>query len=145
MTPQQMIFRISKSIAGAILIGLGTFILYENVAGAVTRLSHILGANGSQVLGVLPAAFLAFSQAVQTFALDHHRFLQGLFQQTLVSSWPLLLVIFGTVLSKDTLADESHHVEDKSAGPVDLPCPCPTYRFTRSRPTASSGSNLREL
>jgi hypothetical protein len=107
MKPQQTILRISKSIAGPILAGLGMFILYENVAGAVGRFSHILGANGSRALGILPAAFLVFSQAVQTYAADHQRFLQGLFQQTLLPSWPLLLVIFGTALSKDTLTDDS--------------------------------------
>jgi hypothetical protein len=106
MTPQQTIFRISKSIAGAIVAGLGMFILYENVAGAV---SHLLGANGSEALGVLPAAFLALAQAVQTYAVNHQRFLEACFRQTLVSAWPLLLVIFGTVLSRDTLTDGSKH------------------------------------
>jgi hypothetical protein len=107
MKPQRTILRISKSIAGAIFVGLGMFVLYENVAGAVARLSHILGANGSHALGILPAAFLVFSQAVQTYAADHQRFLGSLFQQTLVSIWPLALVIFGSVLSKDTLTHDS--------------------------------------
>ncbi len=107
MKPQLTIFRISKPIAGAILAGLGMFILYENGAGAIVRLSHILCANGSHALGILPAALLVFSQAVQTYAVDHQRFLEGLFQQTLLPSWPLVLVIFGTVLSKDTLTDDS--------------------------------------
>jgi len=107
MKPQHTILRISKSIVGTLLAGLGMFILYANMAGAVARLSHILGANGSHALGILPAAFLVLSQAVQTYAGDHQRFLEGLFQQMLVSSWPLVLVIFGTVMSKDTRTDDS--------------------------------------
>jgi hypothetical protein len=98
MAAQQTALRISKSVAGAALLLLGMFTLYENLAGAVVRLSHVL-ANGSQALGVLPAAVLAVSQAVRAF--DHHQFLQCLFRQILVSSWPLILVIFGTVLSRD--------------------------------------------
>jgi hypothetical protein len=98
MAARQTVLRISKSIAGATLLLLGMFTLYENLAGAVVRLSHVL-ANGSQALGVLPAAVLAVSQAVHAF--DHHQFLQCVFQRILVSSWPLILVIFGTVLSRD--------------------------------------------
>jgi len=111
MTPQQTIFRTSKSIAGAILVGLGMFILYENVAGAV---SHVLEANRSDAVGVLPAAFLALAQAVETYAVNHQRFFDALFQQTLVSSWPLLLVIFGTVLSRDALINGRNLVQENN-------------------------------
>jgi len=83
---------------------LGMFVLYENLAGALARFSHVLGANGSDALGVLPAFALAVSQAAQSQAFDHHGFLQGLFQQMFISSWPLIFVILGTALSKDTLA-----------------------------------------
>ena len=98
MAARQTALRISKSIAGAALLLLGMFILYEKLAGAVVRLSHDL-ANGSKALGVLPAAVLAVSQAAHAF--DHHQLLQCFFGQILVSSWPLILVIFGTVLSRD--------------------------------------------
>jgi putative Mn2+ efflux pump MntP len=120
MAPQQTIIRISKSIAGAILVGLGMFSLYENVHGAVARLSHTLGANGSQALGLLPAVFLALSQTMQAYAVNHQRFFEALLQQILVSSWPLLLVICGTVLSGDTLRGESKLIQTQ---PVDLPPP----------------------
>jgi putative Mn2+ efflux pump MntP len=106
MAAHQSVLRISKSIAGAILLIFGMFVLYEHLAAAVARLSHVL-ANGSAALGVLPAVALAVSQAVHAYGFDCHRFLQGLSQQMLISSWPLLLVIFGTVLSRDSFTDKS--------------------------------------
>lgn len=103
MAAQHTVLRIFKSIAGAALFVLGMFILYENLSAAVSRASHIL-ANGSAALGALPAAVLAVAQAMHAF--DHLKVLQCLFQQILISSWPLLLVISGTVLSKDTFDDK---------------------------------------
>jgi len=94
------------SIVGAALAVLGMFSLYENAVGAVGRLSHVL-ARGSQVLGAFPAFILAVSQAMHIYGIYHHRVLQGLFQQLLVSSWPLLLVICGTVLCTDSFPDKS--------------------------------------
>lgn len=136
MTQRQTTFRITKSIAGAILAGLGMLILYENGAGAIARLSHILSANGSDALGMVPAAFLALAQAAQAHAINHQRFLEVFLRQTLISSWPLLLVIFGTVLSKATVKDEPKPVQEN-----DLPCLCPTYSFSRSKATASPRCN----
>jgi len=71
------------------------FVLYENLARAVAWLGHVLGANGSETLGVLPAFVLAVSRGVQAHGMNH------LLQQMLVASWPLLLVTFGTVLSRE--------------------------------------------
>jgi hypothetical protein len=139
MAARQTTFRSFKSIAGAALLGLGMFVLYENMTVAAARLSHVLGANGSKVLGILPAVVLAVSQTVQAYALDHQRFLHSLIQQMFVSSWPLLLVIFGTVLSRDTFSDKSRHVKENKAELLNFPPPCPTYRFTRSRPATSPG------
>jgi len=108
MAARQRALRISKSIAGAALLLLGMFILYANLAAAVARSSHVL-AHSAQALGVVPALVLAVSQAVHACAFNHQRFSQ----QMLASSWPLLLVIFGTVLSKDTFADCSNHLPEK--------------------------------
>jgi len=98
MAARQRAFRRFKSAAGAALFILGMFILYGNLAVAVAGLNRILG-NGSAALGLLPATALAVSQAVHE--LDYPRCLHLLFQQILLSFWPLLLVIFGTVLSSD--------------------------------------------
>lgn len=114
MATQQTILRISKSILGEILFVVGMFILYEDLAATISQLSHL--ANGSAALGVMPAV-LAVSQAVH--GLDHHQFLQGLFWQILLSSWPLLLVICGTVLSSDQFADSAND-QDRTADPVCL-------------------------
>jgi len=84
------------------------FILYANLAAAVARSSHIL-AHSAEALGVVPALVLAASQAVHVYTFNHQCF----FQQMLASAWPLLLVIFGTVLSKDTFADCSNHLPEK--------------------------------
>jgi hypothetical protein len=78
------------------------FILYENLAAAVAYLSHVLAANRSEALGVLPAFILAVSQVLQAHGSNHQRFLQGFLQHMLVSSWPLLLVMAGMVLSRNT-------------------------------------------
>jgi hypothetical protein len=54
---------------------------------------------------VLPCVVLASSQAAQAYALDHHGFLQC-FLRMLLSFWPLLLVVVGTVLLWDVFADQ---------------------------------------
>lgn len=108
MAARQRASRISKSIAGAALLLLGMFILYANLAAAVARSSHIL-AHSAQALGVVPALILAASQAVHACASNHQCF----FRQMLASSWPLLLVILGTVLSKDAFPDCSNHLPEK--------------------------------
>jgi hypothetical protein len=124
MAAQPTVLRISKSILGAALFVVGMFILYENLVATISQMSHIL-ANGSASLGVLPAAVLAVSQAVH--GLDPHQFLQCLFRQILLSSWPLLLVICGTVLSSDQFAD-SANVQERTTDPVCLASERSTYK-----------------
>jgi hypothetical protein len=119
MAGQRTVFRSSKSIAGAGLVGFGMFILYGNLAGAIAWLSHVLGANSSEGLGVLPAVILAVSQVLESQAANQQRFLQGLLQHMLVSSWPLLLVMVGTVLSRDALTDNVNAFPKKDCGLAD--------------------------
>jgi uncharacterized membrane protein len=120
MAGQRTSFRSSKAIAGAALAGFGMFILYEHLADAVAWLSHVLGANSSDALGVLPAVILAVSQVLQAHAATHHCLLQGLLEHMLVSSWPLLLVMVGTVLSRDSFTDNVNGPANKDWGFVDL-------------------------
>jgi hypothetical protein len=94
-----------KSIGGATLVGVGTLVLYENPAGEIAQLRHVLGANGSDGLGVLPAVVLATSQAVRACAFDHHGLMPCLLRM-LVSFWPPLLVIAGTRLLRDACSDK---------------------------------------
>jgi hypothetical protein len=106
MATQQTPFQSCKSIAGAALAVLGMFVLYGDLTGACVRLKHVI-ANGSQALGTFPAFVLTLSQAVHTYSFSHQPFSQVLFQHLLISSWPLLLVIFGTVLSTERVTDKS--------------------------------------
>jgi hypothetical protein len=104
------------SIAGAILVGLGLHILSGNLAGDATQLRHLLSLPTAEALGLLPSVALAASQAAQAYDLDQNRFLDSLLQ-LLPSFWPLLLVIVGIILLRDTLADR---VADRV---MELPAP----------------------
>jgi hypothetical protein len=94
-----------RSIAGGALVGLGLHILFGNLDRTSAQLSHLLGTTAAQRLGVVPSVVLATSQAVQAYGLDHRGFVLGLLQM-LASFWPLLLVIAGTILLRDALADK---------------------------------------
>ena len=113
MAGQRLSLRHTGLIAGAALIGLGIFILYQNLAGIVVQWKYVLAANGSEDLGEPLAVILAFAQA---YASHHHRFLQYLFQRMLVSFWPLLLVILGM----DALMDGCECIPKKDCGLVEL-------------------------
>jgi len=113
-------FGCPKSIAGAALVALGTLIFCENLNRAATQLSHLLGAIPRQALGILPAVILAAPRIVQAYATDHRLFLVGLLRHMLLSCWPLLLVIAGTVLSPDVFRDDVNPFPRKDCGFVDL-------------------------
>jgi hypothetical protein len=116
---QPTFFERAKSIAGAALVGLGIYILYENLDRAATQLSQLLGTIPGGPLGVLPTVILAASRVLQVYAADHQRFLQGFLQHMLVSSWPLLLVMVGNVLSRDAFSDNVIALPKKDCGLVD--------------------------
>jgi hypothetical protein len=101
---QSTVFRRARSIAGAALVGLGTFILYHNLAGLVAWGRNILGSNSSQTLGIPAAVIQAFGQVWQSYGVNHQLFLEGSLQHMWIFSWPLLLVTFGSVLSRDDFA-----------------------------------------
>jgi hypothetical protein len=94
-----------KAIAGVAFIGLGLHILSRNLAATATQLAHLLGDTTGNALGVLPSVVLASSQAAQAYALDRQVFLQC-FLRMLISFWPLLLVIVGTILLPDVFANK---------------------------------------
>jgi hypothetical protein len=105
----QKFFRRGKSIAGAVLLGAGMFILFQNLNQTAIRLSHYVGA--TDALGTLPTFILAASRAAQGYTWNHGRFLPGFIHCIFVSAWPLLLVFGGTVLSRNAVLDA---VTDKS-------------------------------
>ena len=105
MTRQDKTSESITVIAGGALVGLGLHILSGNLDTAAHQLRHLLGNTAGDALGVLPSVVLASSQAAQAYTLDHHGFLQC-FLRMLVSFWPLLLVVVGTVLLWDVFADK---------------------------------------
>jgi hypothetical protein len=111
-------FRSSKSITGAALVAFGIFFLYQNVAGAITCFTHFL-ANSSEALGFLFAAILAVSQGLQAHTTHRDCIARSVIQHMLQSSWPLLLVMVGTVLSKP-LTDNAEATPKKGCDVVDL-------------------------
>jgi hypothetical protein len=106
---QRTWFERAKSVAGAVLVAVGMFILYQHLDRAV---SQLLGAPGGP-LGALPTSVFAASRFVQSYATDHQRFLENLVKQILISAWPLLLVMVGTVLSRDGFADQGDAIPKK--------------------------------
>jgi len=105
MTRQHKTSESITAIAGGALVGLGLHILSGNLDTAADQWRHLLGNTAGDALGVLPSVVLASSQAAQAYGLDHHGFLQC-FLRMLVSLWPLLLVVVGTVLLWDVFADK---------------------------------------
>ena len=106
MTRQDKTSESTTVIAGGALVGLGLHILSGNLDTAADQLRHLLGNTVGDALGVLPSVVLASSQAAEAYALDHQGFLQC-FLRMLVSFWPLLLVVVGTVLLRDVFADKA--------------------------------------
>ncbi|MGH9512736.1 MAG: hypothetical protein ACRD2U_11440 [Terriglobales bacterium] len=94
----------SKSIAGAALAGLGVFLLYVNLAAAIGLAKHLFCDHGYGELGVLPSIVLFVSHVLRSYASNPHGFVQGFILQAVVSFWPLVLVIVGTALSRNTSA-----------------------------------------
>lgn len=99
--PKQFCIRV-RSIVGAALLGLGTFILYEQVTRTAAELSRLLETVPGEGAGEQPALVVAAMRVCQAFSADHQPLLHFLFQLTLVLSWPLLLVTVGTVLSRES-------------------------------------------
>src|SRR6266849_5971332 len=103
---QQTFFGRAKSLAGAAHVGLGIFILQGNLDRAANQWRHLLSTTHGEALGVLPTVILAAPRILQAYAADHQRFVRGFLREIFVSCWPLLLVIVGTVLSRDTFTED---------------------------------------
>src|SRR6266436_5636303 len=120
MAMQQTFFGRAKSLAGAALVGLGIFILHGNLDRSATQWTHLLSATPGEAPGVLPTVILAAPRVLQAYAADHQRFLQGFLRDIFMPCWPLLLVMVGTVLSRDTFTDDGNALPKKDCGLVDL-------------------------
>jgi hypothetical protein len=115
-------FKHARSIAGTVLVALGIFILHQDLDRAAAQLSHLLGIPGD-AQGAFPTVILAVLRLMQAYAADHQRFLHGFLSQVLASSWPVVLVMAGTVLSRNPSPEhgeappkEISHLVDLTAG-----------------------------
>jgi hypothetical protein len=85
---------------------------------------------------------------LQAYAADHQRFLQGFLRHIFVSCWPLLLVIAGTILSRDAFTDDVNALPKKDCRLVDLTAGprervLQRGRLGRQAPVADYRSTLR--
>ena len=105
MAGRQATSRSMQSISGISILALGVFLFLANVDGMTEQISYAAGAP-AEVLGILPALFLAGLHGLQTYIFDHAGFLSSL-MQILVSFWPLLLIAAGTILLRPLMLGES--------------------------------------
>jgi hypothetical protein len=96
MAARQTSSRNTKSILGAGFLAIGLFFFFVNLDGVAAQISAMAGAS-AETLGILPALSLAGMHAWQAYNFDHTWFLSSLLH-ILVSFWPLLLIIAGTIL-----------------------------------------------
>jgi uncharacterized membrane protein len=117
MAKRRTIFQNCKSIAGSVLIGFGGFILYNNLAEAAVQLSRALGISveAANTLGVPIAVGLAVSHVFQAYLFNHHQFLRS-FHHILISLWPVLVLMGGTVFLCDDRTNETKEPGKKKPG-----------------------------
>lgn len=119
-----------RTITGGALVGLGLHTLFLNLDRDAAHFRHSLFAAGEGTLGVLPSVVLAASRAVKAYGLDHRGFVLGLLGM-LISFWPLLLVIAGTIFLRDAVAgkDETAPASAKYFQNKDSQCRfhCPSF------------------
>jgi hypothetical protein len=119
MAKHQITFGGPRSIAGPALLGAGLFILYQNFGGVVACASHVL-LHHNRSLGVVPALILALAQILKCHAASSSLSLHNMVEHAVLSSWPLLLVVVGTILSGEGVIDPATASEKKVLGYVDV-------------------------
>ena len=110
----------ARSVAAVALVAVGMFILYQHLSQTANHLSHFLCNNHGDTPGPLPAIIMAALCVVQAYAVDHQGVLQVLAKQLVIWFWPLLLVMAGSILSRDAFKDDGNTAEEKDCGLVDL-------------------------
>jgi hypothetical protein len=99
---QREICRWVRSIMGTVLLGLGTFVLYESLTRSAARLSRLLRAAPPEAPAKLPILVIAAVRVCQAIPADQQWLLHSLFRPMLVMSGTLLLVTVGTILSRES-------------------------------------------
>ena len=110
-----------STIAGLGLVGIGSFILRGNLADVASQGSRLVGvsAETSQTFGGLIAIGLAAAQVWRSYVFDRRELVLGVCR-ILMSFWPLLLVIAGTVLTEMAARTMPKNIQNKIIGDVDL-------------------------
>jgi hypothetical protein len=121
MARRWRLFQNLRSIAGTGLIGFGVFVLGAKLSDAWWQLSRLAGvsAEATQNFAGLTAVGLVVSQVWRSYLFDRHGFLLGVCG-ILMSFWPLLLVIAGTVLTGTASGVGSTNSQGKITGTVEL-------------------------
>jgi hypothetical protein len=128
MARRQALFQNLKSNSGVALIGLGIFILFGSLMEAGAELNHLTGFAAGMAAGepdtpeLLTTIGLAASRALQAYVFDHKELLRGLYQ-VLISFWPLLFVILGTLLLGNGFTDEINEPPKIDTATVDIRVP----------------------
>ena len=101
---------------GAMALVIGALILYENVAMTAAQLRDLgfIPGDSSSSLSII----LATARVLQSYAADHHAFVESLGRKVLMLSWPLLLITAGTLLSTDCVQPR-HFYRQESDKDVD--------------------------
>jgi len=110
----------ARSVAGVALVAVGMFILYQHLSQTANHLSHFLCNNHGDTPGPLPAILMAALCVIHAYAADHQGVLQVLVKQLWISFWPLLLVMAGTILSRDAFSDNSDGQKKENCEIVEL-------------------------
>ena len=113
MAAPHTFFERAKLACGVALVAVGMFILYQHLSQTASYLSHFLCTNQRDVPGPLPAVIMAAVCVVQAHATGHQGVLQILVKQLVISFWPVLLVMAGSLLSKDSFDDDSNSAQKK--------------------------------
>jgi hypothetical protein len=108
----------SRATAGIVLVALGAWILYTRLDWAATHLNDLLTIRDAS--GTLGAFLVAGNRAIQGCAGCHHGILFIVIKQVLLTFWPLMLVLVGTILSPDAFRNSSTAARKKDSGTVDL-------------------------
>jgi hypothetical protein len=103
-----------RSVVGAVLLGLGAFLLRENleIAG---RLTHFAGEGP----GLVTAMLMAATRGWQMYVSNHVQFLDDVLLLALAWCRPILLIVGGAFLSRGTFAEDCDSARDPGCGNVE--------------------------
>lgn len=103
-------------IAGAALLGVGGFFLRENLDLVLARLNQ-----AGEGPGFATTLTMAATRDWQAYALNHLQFVHESVLPLLASCWPVLLIVGGAFLSRDTFSGDCEEPGSADCGNAGLP------------------------